>query len=480
MQPQNPIYHTKRIERPPGLPGYCPAVWCAVCGSAANSKHPHVACIVDGCPNVCHQRCLGDNAEYNCEDTERLRVHIGKPVSVFFRTDDPPVTSPPSTESQGSSQPAGRPACTTTVDTDVIQIVDDDDIDLDDLTNEDLKSQIKLLKVELFNTKRALSNYETLIKDLPEKRDFLVQALSIVDSLISVQSIQSTETRTISCSAIPNRIDQDWEAKLAQSERAAQWWHSEQPRALRSVRRENSTSTQTRTPPSEVSPESHPVPSDPTSGSRDSRPRDNPSNQGLRPNNHNSRRNNQPQQNYHRRHQDHNNQRRHHKSWQTNDPKPHRNHNNGYHSAYNYNDDYQEYCRWCRRNDHSSETCPKQVRCEYCRKWYHTAEECRERIAEDRRQRQLISALKQHSQETIAALRQHTTLLPQQHYAPYTPFQPNALQAGLVHHYPTPTQYHPSAVRQVHSQQGVQLPTAPPQHPATISNNHAATDYQQH
>ena len=102
-------------------------------------------------------------------------------------------------------------------DDDVIQ-VDDDDDDLDHLTTEELKKQVKQLKTELTNVKGRLYNFEILMEDLPGKREVLVKALSLVVSLISVNSVQTTETRTISCSAIPSRIDGDWENKLISSE----------------------------------------------------------------------------------------------------------------------------------------------------------------------------------------------------------------------------------------------------------------------
>ena len=222
----SPIYHTRRIERPPGLPGYCPAVWCAVCGTAANAKHPHVSCVVEDCPNVCHQRCLLEDSEYNCEHTEDLRNRNGKPLSVTFSIEGQP-NLPTTTEVLDSFTVDEDRQISTESSPDAVNVIEiADDENLDHLTSNELKSYIGRLKSDLQTTKSKLSNLESVITGLPEKRDILVQALSIVDTLIATQSCQAVQSRTIACSAIPSRIDSDWENKLTESKETSLWWNS--------------------------------------------------------------------------------------------------------------------------------------------------------------------------------------------------------------------------------------------------------------
>ena len=142
----SPIYHIKRIERPPGLSGYCPAVWCAVCGTAANAKNPYVTCIVNDCPNVCHQRCLLESTDFNCEFTEDLRIRNGKPLSVTFRSEDPPLSS---TGVQPDVNILTSISTTTDVlNTSVVEVTDEEG-NIDHLSTDELKKYIKSLKTEL-------------------------------------------------------------------------------------------------------------------------------------------------------------------------------------------------------------------------------------------------------------------------------------------------------------------------------------------
>ena len=105
--------------------------------------------------------------------------------------------------------------------------------------------------------------------------------------------------------------------------------------------------------------------------------------------------------------------------------------NENHHS---YSDYPREYCEWCGRSGNTSDSCTKHLWCEYCSRRYHTSQDCREKAAEERRQHQLISALRVHSQETLAAIRQHTAQQFSHHpYIAYTPYQPNPHHPGLNH-----------------------------------------------
>ena len=235
----SPIYHTKRIERPPGLSGYCPALWCAVCGGAASSKRPHCPCIVDACPNVCHITCLDTDAEFNCELTEGLRVKKGVIASVIFRTEDPPVSQPTAADDCEVIGESTKPPSQYQIapPRSIEPSRDSENEDLDSLSVDDLRILVLTLRKDLYKTKCELSNYENLIRDLPQKRDTLVNALTIVDSLIATSNTQKREKKDISCSAIANRIDIGWENTVSTNEEWKKWW-VEKAKPIKSLTKE--------------------------------------------------------------------------------------------------------------------------------------------------------------------------------------------------------------------------------------------------
>ncbi|XP_050707958.1 uncharacterized protein LOC126993142 [Eriocheir sinensis] len=86
----------KLVDRPPGIPGYRPAVWCAVCGYKA-THNTSTVCVEEHCPNHCHTACLSGAPEYNCGNTGQLRAEAGilHPVTYIEQT---PATSATNTD----------------------------------------------------------------------------------------------------------------------------------------------------------------------------------------------------------------------------------------------------------------------------------------------------------------------------------------------------------------------------------------------
>ena len=458
----SPVFHTKRIERPPGLPGYCPAVWCAVCGSAANAKHAFTHCTVDGCPNVCHQRCLDEQDEFNCELTEAWRVKKGIIISITFRSEEPASTPGTNTPTTASNIATEEP--------DVIEVEISDDID--DLSPDELKAQLRSLRQEFSKVRSKLSNYECLAFNLPEKRDVLVQALNIVDALIATQTCQGTETRTISCSAIPSRIDHDWDSKVGESADARNWWNSGVPKKPKSIRVEETRPSHDQPPvtPPTIQANNQPVPEQ----HRQAPAHRQRSDRNQRPSN----RNHQSFGNQQQRH----NQHRPNNNWRSNNY--HQNQSDYYEDQpYHYYNE--ERCNWCKRSDHTTESCPRRVSCDFCGRRYHTESQCREKrsqVLAEERQRQLISALRQQSSDTIAAIRHHT--------AQFSPFHPPLHHSVLVPSQSIQTQSsrHPEYTSG-HASHSHAQPVFVPQHahpghprsyPAQPNSSHAAQPQHQH
>lgn len=75
-------------------------------------------------------------------------------------------------------------------------------------------SHIKNLWKELAFAKDRLSIVTFIIDGFSEKRSALVEAISFIVSLFDTQeSNEQAQQRSVVCTALPNKIDQDWENK---------------------------------------------------------------------------------------------------------------------------------------------------------------------------------------------------------------------------------------------------------------------------
>ena len=109
--------------------------------------------------------------------------------------------------------------------------------ELDGLTADELKGIVIKLRADLYRTKAELGNYEKLISSLPDKRDLLVSALSVVDALIATSNTQKREKRELACTAVGARIDKEWEEKVLTNEACRDWWTSK-AKPIRSVKKD--------------------------------------------------------------------------------------------------------------------------------------------------------------------------------------------------------------------------------------------------
>ena len=142
---------------------------------------------MEGCSNVCHERCLGNAAEYKCGDTGQLRAALGIDDPVIPYTHDTPAAPTP-------------PAF---VDTTEEGLEDD----LASLPKVELAQLVRSLRNELASAKSHLTNYRFITGDLADKRRVLVEALSIVDTLIATHDYEDLQQRSVACSARPKNID---------------------------------------------------------------------------------------------------------------------------------------------------------------------------------------------------------------------------------------------------------------------------------
>ncbi len=173
------------IERPSGLSGYRPEFWCAVCGKKTTQQPHKKCCASQNCANLCHERCVGVATEFKCGNTGELRALAGisDPVT-FFNRQVQEVTA--------STTPSDQ--------------LEDNEDDLNALQKEELKQLVKTLRRDLATTKSQLTNYRAVTGDLADKRSVLVEALSIVDTLLAIQNSEDVQQKSVSCTAKPHRL----------------------------------------------------------------------------------------------------------------------------------------------------------------------------------------------------------------------------------------------------------------------------------
>ncbi|KAK4308630.1 hypothetical protein Pmani_019689 [Petrolisthes manimaculis] len=230
------VSHHHLITQPPGLPGYQPDRWCAVCGKTTSDK-TIIDCSSGDCPNTSHTTCLGNSNTFDCCEVSALRTALGITAPVFF-----PVAT---TDSQDFS------------DTSDVTAADDDD-DLEDLLQLDpreLVENIRQLRKELKRKKTILSFFEATSQTLAEKIDAVVTVLDLIDNICSTRSnAEELDTRSIAATAKSHRIDEEWDRQVASSDVTANWWKSVKPRPLQSTVASTSTITNSSSGPSHPSP----------------------------------------------------------------------------------------------------------------------------------------------------------------------------------------------------------------------------------
>ncbi|KAK4297215.1 hypothetical protein Pmani_030362 [Petrolisthes manimaculis] len=225
------VSHHRVITRPPGLPGYQPGRWCAVCGKTTSDK-TIIDCSSGDCPNTSHTTCLGNSNTFDCCEVSALRTSLGITAPVFY---------------QGATADSQDFYDVLDADTSDVIAADDDDDDLEDLLQLDrreLVENIWKLRKELKRKKTILSFFEATSQTLAEKRDAVVTVLDLIDNICSTRSsAEELDTRSIAATAKSHRIDEEWDRQVASSDETANWWKSVKPRPLQSTVASTSTIT---------------------------------------------------------------------------------------------------------------------------------------------------------------------------------------------------------------------------------------------
>lgn len=215
------VSHHRLIARPPGLPGYAPSRWCAVCGKKTADKAV-VHCSANDCPNIVHVSCLADETTFDCSEVSAQRIALGITAPVGYH--DPTasnqheevVTNDTSSEGDALSGPPEG------IDEDLLK-----------LNPTELVSIIRNLQAELVKKNKALQLYSSFSNNIGGVRDQLTNVLSFIDKIAaSHSSLEDHSVRSIAATARPSRIDDEWLDHVSSNQETQTWWTSTKPKPL--------------------------------------------------------------------------------------------------------------------------------------------------------------------------------------------------------------------------------------------------------
>ncbi|MPC83833.1 hypothetical protein E2C01_078552 [Portunus trituberculatus] len=208
----NPENHSL-IVRPPGLFGYAPRQWFAVCGKTTADK-PSVNCNTAECPNACHTHCLRESTSFDCSEVGNLRVAQGVNAHVVYLRKE--QHQPPQHDLTDQH---------------------DEDSDLVHLDKPELIKLNKALCKELRSKKAILNLFEPYTHHITENREYLVSVIHFLDTIVELRSsLEELDANSIACTARSERIDKEWQQYVTSNETARSWWTSGKPRVLQTPR----------------------------------------------------------------------------------------------------------------------------------------------------------------------------------------------------------------------------------------------------
>lgn len=113
---------------------------------------------------------------------------------------------------------------------------DDECTHLHLLTKEELVHKLQTCHRQLSRANKFIKIYTTRWKLLTNKRDIIFEALTLIDSIASLDCFgEETPVNSIGTSAIDKRIDTEWEDHCNKSKPTKKWRNSTKSRDLRSV-----------------------------------------------------------------------------------------------------------------------------------------------------------------------------------------------------------------------------------------------------
>ena len=359
-----------------GKSGFPGVTYCCVCSLSTRLK-PITACTQEGCPN---QACKGCHSEgsFCCLETAELREARGIPHPVTHVVHEAPAT----VDNTAATQ----------VDTPAIPPTDPP-IQQSSPDNEDAAIKEELLtnppaalvdiilrqRNEIFSLKSTVEAYQQHSTRVQQQRAVLVEALNAIDGLSQVQQLAPSPVPTThACSALPSKIDSDWEGVCASHPAWANWWESGKARPLRKVTNDTPPPlntpdlTHTQQPSQPPIQSSRPPPSSTATAGRANPP---PRRQAAT----NVSTTTEP--------------------FTYSTDTRHYPHRNNYRRQESRNQESLPFCGRCRQRGHTVGHCSVDV-CEYCGRRGHHVDQCRTRQAEETRRLECSYCLRRGHEES--------------------------------------------------------------------------------
>ncbi|KAK3889330.1 hypothetical protein Pcinc_006647 [Petrolisthes cinctipes] len=206
-----------------GQAGFPGARYCCICSYSTRDK-PVTPCTEENCPNSACRECFSD-ADFNCSQTADIRVARGFSRPVTYEANTP--TIPESEEANGEELTHEQEEET---EEEVIQH------HISSSTKEELATRLVLLQGEYKKQGLIIKRYREQTKLLLDHKTALAKTLSVLETIeIAEQQEQLPQATTRATSALPSKIDEDWENLCSVSASCQSWWLSGKPRKLAKV-----------------------------------------------------------------------------------------------------------------------------------------------------------------------------------------------------------------------------------------------------
>ena len=207
-----------------GQAGFPGARYCCVCSYSTRDK-PVTPCTGEDCPNSVCRECFSD-ADFNCSQTADIRVARGfsRPVTYDVPSSATPEIVEANTEANSEEQTDGRKEET---EEHVIQHL------ISSSTKEELATQLVLPQEQYKKQDLIIKMYREQTKLLLDQKTALAKSLSVLETIeITEQQNPLPQVTTRATSALPSKIDEDWENLCSESDTCRNWWSSGKPQKL--------------------------------------------------------------------------------------------------------------------------------------------------------------------------------------------------------------------------------------------------------